>query len=179
MLRQTNKFVARFFVAMLIMMLPLSLPAFSATAEDKALQNQISERINKGGNKFYISVRDGVATLGGQADSEAERLEAVAKAKSVKGVKSVNDNIRVLAADEDEPSVGQAVDDSVITAQVKGKIMLQQGVNAFDIHVNTVDGVVMLTGRVDNPEQVSLAGKAAQSVSGVKKVDNRLVARYK
>lgn len=179
MFAKACKIMAHITVVLAFVMIPLNIAAFAATEEDKAIQLKIAELINRGENKFYITVRGGDVTLGGHVDSEAERIDAVKKTKSVKGVKSVTDHIRVLTEDEKKSLAGEAINDSLLTAQVKSKIMLQQGFNAFSIHVNTVDGIVLLTGQLDNPEQVTLAEKAAWEVLGVKGVDNRLVVKGK
>ena len=74
-------------------------------------------------------------------------------------------------------STGQYVDDSVITTKVKGALLGDNAVKSFEIKVETVKGVVQLSGSVDTSDQKSAAGKDASAVSGVKDVKNDLVVK--
>jgi hyperosmotically inducible protein len=67
---------------------------------------------------------------------------------------------------------GLAVDDAVITTKVKSKIAADEGLKVFDIHVDTHDGVVQLSGFVDRPTTAERAVDAARTVNGVKLVRN-------
>jgi len=69
---------------------------------------------------------------------------------------------------------GQAVSDSAITTKVKGQLAAKQGLSSFDIHVETTNGVVKLTGTVDSAEQRTMAGNVARGTDGVKGVDNEI-----
>jgi hyperosmotically inducible protein len=72
---------------------------------------------------------------------------------------------------------GQATKDSAITAKVKTKLAAQKGLSSFDIHVETKDGVVTLSGAVDNKAQVELAEKVVAGTKGVTSVSNTLEAK--
>ena len=74
-------------------------------------------------------------------------------------------------------AAGQATKDSAITAKVKTKLAAQKGLSALDIHVETNNGVVTLSGDVDNKAQVELAEKVVAKTSGVKSVTNTLEAK--
>jgi hyperosmotically inducible protein len=74
-------------------------------------------------------------------------------------------------------STGQYVDDSAITAKIKTALLGDDLVKSFEIKVETVKGVVQLSGFVDNANQKSAAERDAASVQGVKSVDNSLVVR--
>ncbi|HEX4044033.1 MAG TPA: BON domain-containing protein [Gammaproteobacteria bacterium] len=63
------------------------------------------------------------------------------------------------------------VTDSVITAKVKSKILLDKNLSAFKINVTTQHGVVMLSGNVDSNSQAGQAVEIAQATTGVKNVD--------
>lgn len=65
--------------------------------------------------------------------------------------------------------------DALITAKVKGMFMQQElfgdkDISAMGIKVETVDGVVTLSGSADNKDQATNAEKIAKSVMGVKEV---------
>jgi len=69
---------------------------------------------------------------------------------------------------------GQTVADSAITTKVKTALATSEGLSGFDIHVKTHDGVVTLTGSVDQAAQKALAGDTARNTDGVKSIRNRI-----
>jgi hyperosmotically inducible protein len=68
----------------------------------------------------------------------------------------------------------QATDDAGITAKVKTALIAQSELNSKSIDVDTQNGVVTLSGTVPEKVQVERAAQVAQTVGGVKRVDNRL-----
>lgn len=74
-------------------------------------------------------------------------------------------------------TAGAVVSDAEITAKVKANIAQNSILKAFRIDVTTYRGVVQLSGFVDSPETVKMAGEAAQSVNGVKSVRNDLIVK--
>ena len=67
---------------------------------------------------------------------------------------------------------GQPVTDSWITTKVKSELATTKDVSSMKISVDTVDGVVFLTGVVDDAASADKAAAAAKTVKGVKKVDS-------
>ncbi len=70
-----------------------------------------------------------------------------------------------------------AVDDAEITAKVKAGIFSTPDLKTLQISVDTVKGVVTLTGSVDSLKISDKVKALAGAVVGVKGVDNRLVTR--
>ena len=64
--------------------------------------------------------------------------------------------------------------DSAITAKIKALLLAEKGVPSTSISVETYEGRALLSGFVDNKEQIAKAGKVAAGVSGVKLVQNQL-----
>lgn len=73
--------------------------------------------------------------------------------------------------------VEEYLEDTAITTVVKGKYLAHKGLESMDISVETIDGVVTLTGVVDNIEQLALAEKLAQETKGVVRVVNSLTVK--
>lgn len=71
-------------------------------------------------------------------------------------------------------SVGTEIDDSIVTAKVKSKLLADQDIKGFDLKVETHKGEVQLSGFVGNQAQIDHAVMIARSVEGVKNVDNRV-----
>ena len=74
----------------------------------------------------------------------------------------------------DERSIGRVMDDATITAKVKTELVKDTVVKARKIDVDTLDGVVTLTGVVKTNEEAERAREIAVRVRGVKKVKNNL-----
>lgn len=71
-------------------------------------------------------------------------------------------------------TAGQVAGDVAITARVKAALHAEKDVRSRDIDVETFQGKVVLKGNVPDHAQSQLAGKIAQSVDGVKSVENRI-----
>ena len=69
---------------------------------------------------------------------------------------------------------GQYVDDSTITTKVKSEMLANKDVHAGSIHVETVGGVVHLSGFVPSETEKDRALQIAYSVAGVKSVSDGL-----
>jgi hyperosmotically inducible periplasmic protein len=78
------------------------------------------------------------------------------------------------AVGTDERSAGTMLDDSAITAKVKTELIGDKNVKARNIDVDTVAGVVVLSGYVDSQQEANRAGSLAKSVHGVVRVKNEL-----
>ncbi|SLM61655.1 Osmotically inducible protein OsmY [Dickeya aquatica] len=70
--------------------------------------------------------------------------------------------------------VAEFVDDSTLTAQVKGALLQDETIDGNDIAVSTEAGVVSLNGVVSHPQMVVRAVKIATQIPGVKSVINQL-----
>ncbi|MDQ3012448.1 MAG: BON domain-containing protein [Acidobacteriota bacterium] len=68
----------------------------------------------------------------------------------------------------------QTVDDSTITAKVKTKLAADTRTSAIKIEVETVNGVVTLTGSVPTDGEKSAAEQVAKNTEDVKSVTNRI-----
>ena len=76
---------------------------------------------------------------------------------------------------EQGAKTGVAIEDTEITAKVKGSIFAEPGLRTLQISVDTVKGVVTLTGSVDTVQSSDRAKALAAAVAGVKQVDNKLM----
>lgn len=74
-------------------------------------------------------------------------------------------------------STGEYVDDTVITTKVKAALLKDDFVKSFSISVETMKGVVQLSGFVDTADQKIRAGSDAASVRGVLSVSNNLIVK--
>lgn len=73
-----------------------------------------------------------------------------------------------------ESTAGESIDDAVVTAKVKAKLVDDEVTKAYQINVETFKGTVQLSGSVDSAEARSRATELARDVGGVKDVKNSL-----
>jgi hyperosmotically inducible periplasmic protein len=76
---------------------------------------------------------------------------------------------------EQSAKAGQAIDDTEITARVKAAVFAEPGLKTLKISVDTVKGVVTLTGTVDSQTNSDKARTLAAAVADVRDVSNKLV----
>ena len=85
---------------------------------------------------------------------------------------------QVAAATDRAMSRAEAtVEDAAITAKVKSALLAEPGLGALRIDVDTKDGVVTLSGAVDSSTLKERATQAAQQVSGVRSVVDKLAVK--
>jgi hyperosmotically inducible periplasmic protein len=132
-------------------------------------------------------VRNGAVTLTGTVENDIDRDLAGEIAKGLKGVVSVDNQLRVAgepaaahrdvdrnAAIEEQRSFGQLVNDATTSAAVKAALIRNENIRARDIDVDTEDDVVTLHGIVGSEEQKQLAEQLAKNTRDVKQVRNEL-----
>lgn len=76
-----------------------------------------------------------------------------------------------------QETVGAYIDDATITTSVKGRFVDNKDVDASSIHVETLNGSVMLSGFAKNATERATAETLAMKVTGVKSVKNQIAVR--
>ena len=76
-----------------------------------------------------------------------------------------------------QQSTGEAIDDGVVTASVKAKLIEDPVTKAHQINVDTFKGTVQLSGFVETDEARTRALQLARDVDGVKKVKDAMEVR--
>jgi hyperosmotically inducible protein len=72
---------------------------------------------------------------------------------------------------------GQAVDDARIAAKVKALLLQDKAIKGADVEVRSHQGLVLLSGQVDDASQIARAENLARGVDGVRMVSNDLRVR--
>ena len=135
---------------------------------EKQIQASLQSDRDLANNRIDVSVSDGVATLKGTVDSEAERSRAVRLAGSA-GVRVVDDQLKVESL-----GMKATVTDGAVTTKVKAQLLANTDLRKADISVTTNNGVVALTGMVASIELRQLAVDLARHTGGVVRVDDQL-----
>jgi osmotically-inducible protein OsmY len=76
-------------------------------------------------------------------------------------------------------TIGEKIDDAVITSKVKVDLMNNSSTSALKTEVDTVNGVVTLTGEANSMAEKNLATEVARKTKGVKKVNNKMIVKQK
>ena len=131
-------------------------------------------------NDLQVSVHEGKATLTGKVPESVNKDLAKQIALGVKGIKSVDNNIEVVAnykspAQSADRSYGEVVDDASITSAVQSKLQWSRYADGLTADVVTTRGKVKLTGSANSAEAREAAGKLAMNTHGVRAVDNLLL----
>jgi hyperosmotically inducible protein len=124
------------------------------------------------GLDIKVETRKGEVQLSGYVDSQEQIDKAVAITKGINGVKNVDNKMMVKGG---EASVGEKIDDSIISTKVKAALAGDDSIkNSTDIAVETHEGKVQLSGYANDKAQMNRAVKVARGVEGVKNVVNKI-----
>jgi|GEM_PF-22164 len=127
------------------------------------------------GYTISVVTKNGIVTLSGFVPDIEWQLKAVKLASAVEGVQSVSDKLHIK---EDKPTTLKAYSsDAKITSEVKAKLLLADNVPLTGIKVETVSGIVQLSGFVKSMEQINNAERVAKTVKGVQTVKNDLIVQ--
>jgi hyperosmotically inducible periplasmic protein len=131
---------------------------------------------NVNAHKTEVYVKQGIVTLKGEADTQAQKELTGEFAKDVEGVKGVDNEMTVATtAPKSDQTAGEKMDDASITAQVKGSLLSHRSTSVLNTKVSTTDGVVTLGGTAKNAAEKDLVTKLVTGIDGVKSVVNNMV----
>jgi len=122
-----------------------------------------------------VKTHSGVVTLSGFVTSQEQAEKAVAVVQKIEGVKSVSDKLHVR--DSKSSSMKGYAGDAATTSEIKAKLLADDIVPSRNVKVETTDGVVQLSGHVDNQAQSDRAESIAKAIEGVKSVKNDLTVK--
>ncbi|HEY1722960.1 MAG TPA: BON domain-containing protein [Magnetospirillaceae bacterium] len=104
-------------------------------------------------------------------------MKTATKLKHIVAISAVTATLGACSAVSGRETAGQYVDDTAISTDVRAKLVGDTGFKATQIHVETMQGVVLLSGFVDKPEDRMKADHIAWDVKGVKSVKDSIVVR--
>ena len=124
------------------------------------------------GFDIKVVTRKGTVQLSGFVDNQTQLDRAVYVAHGVEGVTAVENNMTLKEGKA--ATVGNTLDDSIITTRVKTVLLADPDVKGVDIGVVTRKGEVQLSGFVGSQAQIDRAVALAQVVEGVQSVVNQM-----
>ena len=104
-------------------------------------------------------------------------IRRIASVLTLAGVLAAGGIAGGCAATPKHDSTCEYIDDAGITTKVKTALLKDDAVKSFEIKVETMKGVVQLSGFVDTSDQKFSAGKDAAAVPGVTDVSNNLIVK--
>lgn len=122
-----------------------------------------------------VYVEEGVVTLRGEAESEAQRDLITEHVKDINGIEGVRNEMTIAPpAKEPQRTMQEQIDDASITAQVKMALMSHHSTSVLKTKVVTKDGVVTLVGKAANASEKDLVTKLVSDIRGVNSVINNM-----
>ena len=116
-----------------------------------------------------VETRKGEVMLSGFVGNLAQAERAIVVARGVEGVKVVTNKMDLK---DGAATVGNTVDDGIITAKIKAALLTDPNIKSLDIAVVTSKGEAQLSGFVNNQNQIDRATELARAVDGVKAVSS-------
>ncbi len=122
-----------------------------------------------------VEMKEGVATLKGEASSQAQKDLVTEYTKDVEGIKSVSNQRTVTSPSKSpEPTIAEMIDDASITAQVRMALLSHRSTSNLRTKVTTSEGVLTVSGTAKNVSEVDLVTKLVSDIHGVKSVVNSM-----
>ncbi len=141
--------------------------AITAVVNNKlAVDNETSSA------NINVDTKGGVVTLTGVVMTQANKEQAERIARNTEGVTRVINNVTVeMEGEYAGAGVGMSASDLAILSKIKTRYVAEDVTGA---KVEVRDGVVTLTGNVENAQIRGRAENIARATSGVKNVNNMI-----
>ena len=118
--------------------------------------------------RVMVEVTEGIVTLSGVVSSHMQRSAAEMDVRSIPGVVKVMNRLKILKLEEDRSS------DDQIAWNVKSVLSLNESIEESRIEINVDNGVVIVSGSVDEFWKKVRVEELAYDVPGVLEVINTL-----
>lgn len=143
-----------------------------ATINSKINSAMLQEDVNNLFVKINVKVTEGSVLLTGTVKDPDARARAAQIAWDQKGVKEVINEIKVSSESLKLSDVTDYSKDTWITTQIKSKLLLNKDVKSVNYSIDTINGVVYMTGVAQDQQELNTVTQLVGSVSYVKKVVN-------
>jgi len=138
--------------------------SITTRANDIIVQDQDAKYL-----KIDVTTTEGNVVLQGSIPNKTAEERLVAKIRQIKGVKSVNSQLKPKS-----DTAGEYIDDSVITTKVNAEIVKDPDAQYLKIDVTTTQGDVVLQGFVNSRETEARLVAKIKQIKGVKSVKSLL-----
>jgi hyperosmotically inducible periplasmic protein len=142
---------------------------------DLEIKTLVSDALSKNGEvgekRVETEVKNRMVTLSGSVETASQKYTAEQIAWQVPGVQGVKDNLSTTNAQATPESA-----DEKLAHRVEFELYSTKAISLKSVQIHAENGAVTLTGTVTSRAEKLLAERIAQSVAGVRKVINNLVA---
>jgi hyperosmotically inducible periplasmic protein len=122
---------------------------------------------------IQVTTNNGVVVLEGTVPSDYVKSTAGSVARSVDGVARVDNNLIIATSPDRSAEASRIASDTWITTKVKSMLLADSVGQGLEISVDTRDGVVTLTGALEDENDLEHVKDIAAEVEGVRNVDTR------
>jgi osmotically-inducible protein OsmY len=144
----------------------------SLPVDDRQLQASIRQRLSHissaAGRNVDVTVHDGVVTLSGSVASYAGSRQAERIAREVRGVRKLNNQLRVFDS-------APAVPDDQLRDAIASTLANDGYLAGYQLEISVAEGVVTLSGDLPSLFLKQRAVNQARSVAGVSDVDDQMI----
>jgi osmotically-inducible protein OsmY len=163
----------------LVVTMSMFVPIVTVRASDDAVKRDIQDTLRADRSLddsriIFMSVKDGVVRLSGNAASLEDIVHALRLTADRPGVDRVFSQIGAFEPVSPMNHDAAGVKDALIRLDVQSALESLPGRDSENVHVRVKDGVVRLTGTVPTEEGNSSRAFAAGSVTGVTSVIDEL-----
>ncbi len=130
-----------------------------------AIENEMLTDDAVSSHLIDVDVADGIVTLSGSVDNLLAKQRAATIGESIKGVKSVVNDIRVKPIERS---------DAEVEGDVEAALREDPATDSYEVEAEVQGGVVTLTGSVDSWPERSLSEYVAKNVKGVREIKNNI-----
>ena len=142
---------------------------------DLEIETLVSDALSKnadvGEKRVETEVKNRMVTLSGSVETASQKYAAEQIAWQVPGVQGVKDNLSTS-----NPQATPESADEKLAHRVEFELYSTKAISLKTVQIHAENGIVTLTGTVTSRAEKLLAERIAQSVAGVRKVMNNLVA---
>jgi len=132
--------------------LSLSIAFIGCAPKDSDIQTDINNKLKDKAELSGVTatVADRIATLSGQVSSEADKNNAAAIAKEVRGVDSIDNNITIEIPQQQAPSASLITDDKMMESA-------KEIIKPYpDVTASVSGGIITLTGTINKNDEQKL-----------------------
>jgi osmotically-inducible protein OsmY len=160
---------------------------------NKKIQDTIgSGWFSKGFQNVSFDVNNGNVNLRGSVDTLENKNKIEDSVKKIDGVRQVNNQISIVKENPDAYSESQLqnsekkfpqdtasnAEDRQLNAKIRDKLNNGWFSNGYEaLVIRTTNGVVIISGSVDKPEDTQKIGNQIENIEGVKSVNNQLTVK--
>jgi osmotically-inducible protein OsmY len=125
-------------------------------SKDERINKNVSHALLNNYPTMYSSVKDGVVTLGGTAQTQQQKSQVEGIVRSISNVKSVINNVTVI-----QPITPDNMNQDVFIKSTIEEKLRSAGFN--DVYVESTNGEVVLTGNIDRKDLAGVMEIANES----------------